>query len=319
MIAFLMLVGPGEAQIATDTLSHCLRLYPDAYAFIRDDATSDGTFDALSQFAAEYAPRILLECNTYPQGYLGVAVSMFQAYESLWKRQLEIEMIIELDPDACVLRPGLVELARKKFAQFGPGIIGSYSVALQGGKRDQGTQWRTMLRDLFPIGTDQKTKRRRFGFPFYLKYLPKALLHGYQLGEHVLAALYILHGDTFRALGRRGFWHSMPAEGSCYVKMDDPLVSLGAKFVGHSLIDINDPSHGEVPAWLQYLPPIKWTAEEIVQNGYLAVHPVKRDTEGTKLRNEIRSLLSKEPVGGEAAGLAGEAAEEPETGLSAVV
>ena len=294
MIAFLMLVGPGEAQIATDTLFHSLRLYPGSYAFIRDDSTSDGTFSALAQFAAEHAPRVLLERNTHPQGYLGVAVSIFQAYDSLGNRPLDIEMIIELDPDTCILRSGLVELARKKFAEFGPGIIGSYRLSLEGGKRDHGPHRRCMLRDLFPVGTDQKTNRRRMGFPFYLRYLPRAFVRGYRLGEHVLAALYILHGDTFRELGRRGFWHSMPGEGSRYVKMDDPLVSLGAKFIGHSLIDINDPSHGEIPAWLQYLPPIQWTAEEIVHNGYLAVHPLKRDEQSTKLRNEIRSLLNRD-------------------------
>jgi hypothetical protein len=293
MIGFLMLVGPGEGQIATDTLFHCLRLYPESYAFIRDDATSDDTFKVLAKFASEHAPRTLLERNACPQGYLGIAVSMFEAYASVWDRHPDIEMMIELDPDTCVLRPGLTELARKKFAQFGPGMIGQYRFGPDG-RRDHKSHRRSMMRDLLPLGTDQKTKRGRLGFPFYLKYLPSAFMHGYKLGEHILAALYILHGDTFRELGRRGFWQSMPPEGSSYVKMDDPLVSLGVKSVGHSLIDINDPFRGDVSTWLQFRPPIKRTAVEIVQNGYLAVHPLKRDEEATELRNEIRLLLRKE-------------------------
>jgi hypothetical protein len=290
MIAFLMLVGPGEGDMATDTLFHCLRLYPDSCAFVRDDATSDGTYEKLVQFTAEHTPRVVLDRNSQPEGYFGVAVSMFRAYDSLWNSRSDLEMIIELDPDTCVLRPGLVELARKRFAEHGPGIIGSYRISPSGNTRDFAPHRLSMLRDLVPVGTDQKTKRRRLGFPFYLKYLPKAFLHGYQPGENVLAAFYILHGETLRELGRSGFWSSTPSEGSRYLKMDDPLVSLGAKWAGHKLIELNRP--GNVCAWLQYKPPIPFSANEIVENGYLAVHPVKATKEGKRLRSELRSLLA---------------------------
>jgi hypothetical protein len=290
MIAFLMLVGPGEAEMALDTLYHCLRLYPDASAFVREDATTDGTFDKLAGFATEHAPRVSLERNSQPEGYFGVAVSTFRAYDSLWNSHSDLEMIIELDPDTCVLRPGLVELARKRFAEHGPGIIGSYRISPSGGKRDFTPHRLSILRDLIPVGTDQKTKRRRLGFPFYMKYLPRAFLNGYQPGENVLAAFYILHGDTFRELGRRGFWRSTPPEGSRYLKMDDPLISLGAKYAGHKLIEMNQP--GEISAWVQYKPPIPLTAEEIVEKGYMAVHPVKSNEEGKRLRRELRSLLA---------------------------
>lgn len=294
LIGFLMVVGPGEAQIATDTLFHCLRLYPDSYTFIRDDATSDGSFQVLAQFAAQHASRISLERNSHPEGYLGIARSTFQAYASAWDRHPDIEMMIALDPDTCVLRLGLAELARRKFAQFGPGIIGAYKVSAYGGKRGHGPHRLSIIRDLVPVGTDQRTKRRRVGFPFYLKYLPNALRHGYKLGENILAAFYIMHGNTFRELGRRGFWHSMPAEGSCYLKMDDPLVSLGVKSIGHSLIEINDPKHDEAAVWLQYRAPVRLSAEEIVRNAYLAVHPLKHTEEGLKLRKKIRILLNEE-------------------------
>lgn len=289
-----MVVGPGEAQIATDTLFHCLRLYPGSCAFIRDDATSDGSFQMLAQFAAQHAPQIFLERNSHPQGYFGIATSTFQAYASAWDRHPDIEMMIALDPDTCVLRPGLVELAHKKFAQIGPGMIGAYKVSANGGKRGRGPHLRSIVRDLVPFGTDQRTKRRRVGLPFYLKYLPNALMHGYKLGEHILAAFYIMHGDTFRELGRRGFWHSMPDEGSCYVKMDDPLVSLGVKSIGHALIEISDPNQGETYAWLQYQGPMRLPAEEIVRKAYLAVHPIKRNEDDLKLRKKIRSLLDEE-------------------------
>jgi hypothetical protein len=69
---------------------------------------------------------------------------------------------------------------------------------------------------------------------------------------------------------------------------------MGTKAVGHALIDINDPASGDVRTWLQYAPPIPWSAQEIVEKNYLAIHPVKNSPEGRKLRTELRGLLANE-------------------------
>ncbi len=289
MVFFLMVVGPGEANIAIDTLSHCLDLYPNTCGFVLDDATTDGTFDQIAQFAENRSPRIILQRNYQPRGYLGLPVSLFHAYESLWNLHPDLDLIIKVDPDACVLRSGLLELARRKFALQGPGMIGSYTVTPTGEVRDNSYHRRSIYRDLRFIGWDAQKKSRRLGFPFYLRYLPRALAHGYRFGEHVLGSAYILHGDTFRGLGRIGFWRSIPKDGACYLKADDPLVSLGVKFVGHKLIDINEPKKADVPALIRYRPAFgPGCAEEVADRGYLLIHPVKGDPGGNQLRQELR-------------------------------
>jgi hypothetical protein len=290
-IGFVMLVGPGEGAMAIDSLEWALKLYPKTKAWVRDDATKDGTFEKLQQLAKFYPQRVVLQRNVAAEGYKGIAVSMFRMYSDIWRSEkATIEMLISLDPDACILRPGLVELARRKFVEHGPGMIGSYSLSPDGEPRRYGPFRRDILLDLLPIGIDKKSRKVRWGFPFYLKYLGQARAHGYRLGEHVLAALYVIHGDTFRELGRVGFWSSIPEQGSRYLKLDDPLISLGVKAIGHSLIDINDPHCGSIQAWLQYKGPLHHTAEEIWDREFLAVHPLKRDAASEEIRRRLRVL-----------------------------
>jgi len=292
-----MLVGPGEAAMAIDGLAWALRLYPDTIAWVREDKTNDGTFEKLDKFARSYDGRVFLESNPAPQGYSGIATSMFRLYESLINRFPKLEMVIQLDPDACILREGIVELARERFAKHGPGLIGSYMISPSGAARDH-RPWRNrLIRDLLPVGPDLKTKRLRVGLPFYVRYLFRAFKNNYKLGHHVLASFYILHGDTIRALQENGFWAAMPDAGSRLVKLDDPLLSLGAFAVGHKLIELNDTSAGDIRTWIQFRPPIPLSAKEIMDRRLIAIHPVKADKNGSALRAELRALLNEVTLG----------------------
>lgn len=288
-----MLVGPGEAHIAIDSLTWALRLYPGTIAWVREDRTSDGTREKLEEFAAGSAGRVYLQSNPTRQGYLGIAVSMFHLYETLITRFPQLEMAIQLDPDACLLREGVVDLARERFATHGPGMIGAYMFSPTGAPRNHRSWRNKFIKDLSPIGRDLKTNKLRFGFPFYTKHLLKALKCHYKLGHHVLSSFYILHGDTIRALNESGFWAAMPEAGSRQIKGDDPLLSLGTLAVGHKLIEINDHSDGAIRTWIQFRPPIPLSAKEIVDRRLIAIHPVKSDKDGAALRTEVRSLLGQ--------------------------
>jgi hypothetical protein len=294
MLSFVMLVGPGEAEMAIDSLSHALRLYPNSRACVRDDATRDGTFEALQAFAAAHASRVCLFRNAHAQGYFGMAHSLFSLYEHAWRAHPEVEICVKLDPDACILRPGLDALARQRFAKFGPGVLGSYRISPSGGKRDHSMHARTIAKDFRLLGRDFATGRLRFGVPFYARYFVRALGHGYIPGHSVLGGMYILHGDTLRGAGKAGFWSAIPEDVCCYTKSEDVLVSMGVKAVGHALIDINDYASGHLETWLQYAPPFPWPAQAVVEKGYLAIHPVKNSPEGRELRAELRRLLALE-------------------------
>lgn len=288
MIGFFLTVGPREGEICVDAVESILRYYPEARIWIRDDHTSDGTFEMVEQLAGRHAHRIDLVRNASPMGKDGIAVSAFRTLHRICQSPYRLEMLIQLDPDVW-LRDGIVEFARAKFSEHGPGIIGSYTLSPSKTLRSHTVHRNNMLRDLFPIGRDAGTRKVRVCIPFYLKYLPAAIKGGYQLGHHVLAAFYIIHGETLYALNALGFWNSIPDTGSKSVKEDDPLVSLGAYVAGHKLIELHDKVDSRF--WVQLSSPIPLSAEEIAAKGYLAVHPLKSDEAARRLRSELARAL----------------------------
>lgn len=292
MIGLSMLVAPGEAEMAVDSLSHAFSYCPGAHACLRYDGKPDRTYDTLSEFAGLYSGRVCLMQNESTLGYAGHSISTFRNFDHIWRAHPDVEMVIKLDPDACILRPGLVDCARRKFAEHGPGMLGCYKISPSGAIREHHIHRKALLRDLLLVGRDQGNGKLRFGPPFYLQYLVRALRHGYSVGHAVLGGLYILHGETVIAAGRTGYWSAIGDWGSCHMKLEDVLVSLGTKSAGHSLIDINNPAAGDVPAWVQYRPPIQPSFQEIVERNYLAIHPVKNTPEGWELRTELRRMLS---------------------------
>lgn len=192
-VVFAMLVAPGEGEMAVDTLLRLVDLYPDTYALVLDDATQDGTYDRLCGLASELRGRIVVDRNGQPEGTRGVAKSMFRAYRRIYYLWPDFRMVIKIDPDTCVLRSGLVELADRRFSRFGPGMIGSYRFAPSGAIRGHAMHTRAIMRDLVSFSRPS----------FYFGRMIRAMLHGYIPGHSVLGGLYILHGDTVRAAARR--------------------------------------------------------------------------------------------------------------------
>ena len=279
-VVFAMLVAPGEGEIAVDTLRRSLDLYPGAYALILDDATQDGTFDRLCRLASELQDRIVVDRNDHAEGFRGMARSMFRAYQRIYYLWPNVRIVIKIDPDTCVLRSGLVELADRKFSRFGPGMIGSYRLSPSGAMRGHTVHGRAIIRDLVSFSRP----------PFYFRRLIRAMLHGYIPGQSVLGGLYILHGDTVRAAARHDLLLAESAR-TLHLTTEDALVSMTVRAVGHSLIDINDPKHGDVPAWIVWRAADRCTLDEIRTKGYLAIHPVKNNADGWCLRRGLKAPL----------------------------
>jgi hypothetical protein len=291
---FLMIVSPGEGGIAVDAIQTILRAYPESKIWLRDDCTQDGTFDRLQSVALAHPHRVDLVRNPTPMGFKGLPVSVFRSFDRICQSGERVEMVIKLDPDVLLTGNEIVRLARSKFAEEGPGIIGSYLLSAAKTRRSNTSFCIRFLLDLFPAGFDRHNQRLRFGLPFYTKYLVKAFRNGYLLGRHVLGAFYIVHGDTLRALNNVGFWKSIPDVGSREVKWDDALVPIGPYFVGHKLIDLHD--HDESRFWIQLKNPIPLSAEEIIARRYQAVHPLKDDAAGSKLRARLAEIAPQPPV-----------------------
>lgn len=292
---FLMVVGPGEGALATDTLESIAACEPSVDIFVLDDCTSDGTYAALTQWAMAH-PCVRVLRNPRPRGYRGIATSVFSLLEIIAQEPRAPELVIKVDPDTCLLGPGVVDLMRRRFAAAGPGIVGPYRVGANGGARTFGRLRRNMLLDLFPIGMHKDRRSIRVGLPFWAPYVARARHHGYEMGEHVLGALSGMHGETLRAIHDSGFLAAIPDGYRALTVEEDVLLGLATRAVGHQLIDIApDPRDAQV--WIQFRPPIPQTATALLERHMLAVHPVKGSPEGEAMRAVFRA---QRPVRGRA-------------------
>lgn len=279
-VAFAMAVGPGEGRMALDTLDSVATYFPGASRWILDDCTSDGTYALLEQWVAAHGGHLVR--NTRHRGYRGIAASSFSLLETIAREEPSVEMAIKIDPDTCLLGGDLIARIRARFAEAGPGIVGAFRVGAGGRRRVFGHIRRNMLIDLLPIGPHKTWRAVRVGWPYWARYVRPARRNGYVFGEHVLGALAAIHGDTLRALARSRFLAVPDGFRALTVQMD-VLLGLGARAVGHRLIDLDEDA-AQASVWLQFLPPVPLDANALLARGMLAVHPVKASPEGDAMR-----------------------------------
>ena len=118
---FLIIVGPGEGEIAADAIHTILRSYPDSKIWLRDDCTSDGTFEILQSLADTHPQRFDLVRNPVPLGYKGIAVSAFRSFERICQSGEQLEMVIQLDPDVLLAGDEIVSLRVRNSRRKGQG------------------------------------------------------------------------------------------------------------------------------------------------------------------------------------------------------
>ena len=270
-IAFAMVVGPGEAEMAIDTLEGILHFYPDAALWIRDDRSSDGTWDALDRWAEGKA--VHLSRNPVMQGYRGIAKSFCDLLLAILQPGTAPEIVIKIDPDAVLLKRGLVEAFQAKFASLGPGLCGVYKIAADGSVRDTSMVARDILMDALPIGLGHD-RAIRWKPIFYFKHLLWALRHGYSIGENIQGGTMALHRHTLVAMAESGFL-AVPTRYIGRLRGEDILLPIGAKAVGHGLHSIND-HPDKVVAWVRAFRSPAITADELLDKGYFVVHPIKK-------------------------------------------
>jgi len=280
-IAFAMVVGPNESDIAIDSLESIKFFYQNADIWILDDCTNDGTFFELQRWSEKNGS--FLYRNKEPRGYFGLVNSVFYLLSIIANSGIKYAFVVKMDTDACILDTGLEEHSSRLFELYGPGMIGAYRIAANGTTRDFKRQRRNIFLDLIPIGFHRDKKSFRWGLPFYTPYFWKAIKKGYLPGEHVLGGIYILHSETVVELQKDGFLAAIPDKYRAMTIEEDLLVSMGVKGIGHSLIDINQNSN-EIVAWIQYKSPLPLSANNLLSMGIMAVHPVKKGKQGDEAR-----------------------------------
>ncbi len=282
----MMTVSEGEASIALDSLNAIRAHYPDADLWLLDDCSEDGTAEQVERWARMNKARF--HRNPVRRGYRGNAHCIFRLFHLIASSGQPYGMVIKLDPDTRIVRPGLAELLASRQAAEGPGIVGACWHSPDGRVRRTVKKQLITAIDLSPIGPDH-LRKLRVGWPFYARWALRGLVRGHLPGWHALGALYAIDGGLVSALEAEGYWTAIPPDFHALLHSEDLLVSLGVAAIGGRLIDINPP--GQTPTWLQYLPPVPWTAEEMVSGGLLAVHPLKRGEPGDTIRRRLWELV----------------------------
>ena len=284
-VAFAMTIGPGEAEMAIDTMQAIRSLYPQAVIWVRDDATSDGTYEAVAQWAV--GQPVHISRNSSPYGYYRIVQTFGELLSEI--AASHPALVIKVDPDTVLLRPGLVELFEARFRRYGAGICGSYKTSAGGAYRDSTHHRNMMLLDLQPVGPIKKQKSLRWGPVSDIRHLIRAMRNGYELGDNIQGGLYAIDGGTLEKMAASGFLKAAYSGQRGMTWGEDIMLTMGAKSVGGMISPLNE-DDGPKLTHIQADRPLP--VDAISFSDLLAVHPVK--TQDAELRGRLRSMREEE-------------------------
>ena len=224
-VAVVLPIGPGK-ETALDTLESVEVFCPEPHVvFIIDDRTRDGTYEAL---VAAKRPNWQIFRNQKPQGIERLVHGLCFAYEQVLART-DCELILRLDQDALLIKPGLVpEALTFMVGNPGVGLFGVYDVDYNRPRHFDSH------RQLF--NRETAWYRSLMGCqPSWKPYLKMAEDKGYKRGENVFGGAYFITRNCLEAVRELGalkvpwHWHSQVQE-DVYFSM----VSVAAGFqLGH--------------------------------------------------------------------------------------
>lgn len=263
-IAVILPVGPSDAQLALDTLDSALHYTDDSriVVVIDDTAPHEHLADRVLRLSKDIA--VVPAPARAPGGHGGLWVKIAAGYRWLLERY-EPVVIVRLDVDALFIGHGLADRAIAEFAaQPGVGLLGSYRVGADGGRRD----WSYAARQL-----GIETGHRGLRYPMRRKQLRAlqalARAAGYVAGEHVLGGAYIHSIRAADEIHARG-WFDLPWLASSKLG-EDHIMSLLTVAADFRIGDFGRPGDPLALKW-RGLPA---HPDELLANGKLVTHSVR--------------------------------------------
>lgn len=220
-----MPVGPGKDS-ALDTLQSVETFCPEPHVvLIVDDHTFDGTYEAL---CAARKPNWQIFRNERPHGILRLVHTLCYAYKQVLS-STESELILRLDQDALMIKPGLFAEALA-FMEDNP-TVGLFGVHEVDYNRPRHFDSHRRLFD-----SEAAWYRRWIGQrPSWMEFLKIAEVKGYRRGENVFGGAYFITRPCLEVAMKMGAltvpwrWHSKIQE-DVYFSM----VAVAAGFrMGH--------------------------------------------------------------------------------------
>ena len=280
-VAIVMVVSPGEAEIALDSLSRAALLSPGDTTFFLADNTGDLT--TIAAFPSQLArPLVILPVQGAPRPYFEIGRTVF----SLLSRVAPFapELVIKIDPDTVVLSPlffiDLMELVRQ--ADFA-----AAQITCQGFGNNFRRLFRLML-DVLPIGitrTEANTRygaisRLRLGRAWHWRGTLTALIRWRAPRAYPSGGAYGLSGRMLARLGASGRLVTSGSDGLEW--NDDILLPLLIRALGGKIVDVRSTAAANGWRWMhgsRY-----FEAEDLHQPGVRAAHPLKNTPSDLTIR-----------------------------------
>lgn len=194
---------------------------------------------------------------------------------------LEPDIVMKLDADALMIGPGLAEAAGARFAADPAlGMLGSYAVGPDGGRRDWSPAAVAIRAEAGWRGLRSPRHRR-----LVRALLREARAHGYVDGEHVLGAACLMSAPALRAVRARG-WLEPALFQECRL-VEDWIFPLEVVAAGFRVADFGGPGDPLGVRW-RGLP---GTPESLRAEGRLVVHSVR--DHGDAREADIRAAFAR--------------------------
>ena len=282
-----MPVGPDDDGRETIE-SLLLYLAPPVHVIAIDDSGRPATRRTLEAFGP--AVTVLEPSGRGLRG--GLWRSLANAYAIALERYT-FRALLRIDTDALAVGYGAEEDAARRFAEDPSlGLLGSYRVDCNGGPRDFGPPARVIRAEAGLRGLVTDRARRAV----LRRWLRQARPRGYEMGEHVLGAVYFLSPACLAAMAARGYLDADVFDESGI--SEDHLFALMAVAAGFRLGDhATDPRPMGV-SWRGLPAP----PEELLARGKSIVHSVK--SHGARTERSVRGFFADRRDSDRAAGAA---------------
>ena len=243
---------------------------PDARLLVIDDCTGDDVRDI------ERDGRVDVVRRWRPAGYpTGLVRILLQAY-SIAARRYRFDVLLKIDTDALLLRPGVFAQARESFAERPElGMLGTHIPDASVESDTHRWSW------LVPLLERQAAQDRVLG-----GLLRRAHANGYRLGEHVQGGVHVLSPGAIAGLEAAGVTRWRPPRSELFY--DDIMMSMFVRAVGFGLGDLDGP-HASIRSTATTLP---LPLDELARSRVTAVHSVKRGLDGER-EDEVRARLAR--------------------------
>lgn len=285
----LMVVSPGENELAADSLRRALRHAPGSCDVFL--VNNSGLADPTTWWPGVgdgHRLRVLSLTPSGPRPYFEIARTIFSALQQI--APTPPDLLFKIDPDTLVLDPGFFRDIAKLDAAHGADF---YACHAPSHGPDQRRRKFRLLADLVPAGVGRRQGRNRYGRSlaprlgrvWCWRVLKAARSHHGSLAPSTQPSggFYALRGSMLRTLADRGLLATDGANGLEW--NDDTLLPLAVRAANGAICDVRQSTFASHWGWMhgsRY-----FTDEQALVPGLRALHPVKWDEAGRRLRARL--------------------------------